>query len=243
MGSKPIGYQCLAYMLSQQGTLDIEVAGILTQSRKEFNGNHDLVSLAAQNNIPVIDSLADVPVCDIIYSVQYHQILKAGDIARATQIAINLHMAPLPEYRGSNQFTFAILEEKAEFGTTIHTMKPGVDNGDILFQKRFPIAADWWVSDLYDKTYDASLNLFKQTLKHIVDGRYNPVPQQLLEGKYGTSMHYRKEMAALKVIDLSWDKEKIQRHIRATSMPGFEPPYCFIDGEKVYFTRINPAQK
>jgi hypothetical protein len=55
--------------------------------------------------------------------------------------------------------------------------------------------------------------------------------------KYGTSLHMRKEMAALKVIDLNWDKEKTERHIRATSMPGFEPPYFLLNGEKVYIKR------
>lgn len=243
LGSKPIGYECLAYAIARQDALGMEITGVLTNNRKEFGSGHDLVSLATANGISVISSLDQLPDCDIIYSVQYHEILKAQHISKARQVAVNLHMAPLPEYRGSNQFTFAILEGKEEFGTTIHLMQPGVDNGDILFQKRFAIAPDWWVKDLYDKTYDASINLFRQTLKHIVEGQFKPVPQQLLVGKYGTSMHYRKEMAALKVIDLNWDKEKIQRHVRATSMPGFEPPYCFIDGKKVYFTTIDPTNK
>jgi hypothetical protein len=43
-------------------------------------------------------------------------------------------------------------------------------------------------------------------------------------------------MASIKVIDLSWDKEKIERYIRATSMPGFPPPYCIIDGRKISFS-------
>ncbi len=241
LGSKPIGYECFAYLVAQREQLNIEVVGLLTQARKEFGDGHDLAALAAENGIPVFAGLEEMPDCDVIYSVQYHEILKAQHIAKAKQVAVNLHMAPLPEYRGSNQFTFAILEEKKEFGTTIHTMLPGVDNGDIVFQKRFPIPEDCWVDDLYQQTFKASLNLFKQTLSHVITGNYKTVAQDLLVNKYGTSMHYRKEMKALKVIDLKWDKEKIQRYVRATSMPGFEPPYCFIDGERVYFTRQNPA--
>ncbi len=242
LGSKPIGYECFSYLVAQREQLGIEVVGLLTNTRKEFGTGHDLSALAAENNIPVFTSLDDMPECDVIYSVQYHEILKAHHIAGARKVAVNLHMAPLPEYRGSNQFTFAILEEKKEFGTTIHLMKPGVDNGDILFQKRFPIPEDCWVNDLYELTYKASLNLFRQTLSHVIEGKYNTVAQDLLENKYGTSMHYRKEMKALKVIDLNWDKAKIQRYVRATSMPGFEPPYCFIDGERVYLTKENPAK-
>lgn len=243
LGSKPIGYECFSHLIHEQDRLNIEITGLLTHARTEFGNDHDLAQLAAANGIPLIDSLDTLPECDILYSVQYHEILKEHHIAKAQQVAVNLHMAPLPEYRGSNQFSFAIIEGKTEFGATIHRMQPGVDNGDILFQKRFPIPAGCWVKELYDLTYSASLNLFRQTLAHIVDGKFNAVPQEMLVSKYGTSMHYRKEAAAIKVIDLAWDREKIERHIRATSMPGFEPPYCIIGGQKVYFTSEIPVKK
>ena len=236
LGSKPIGYNCLETLIGRRESLGVEISGILTQSRKEFGNGHDLRQLAADHNIPIFASLTDLSQCDIIYSVQYHEILKQEDIAKAKQVAVNLHMAPLPEYRGSNQFSFALIEGKTEFGTTIHKMEPGVDNGDILFQKRFPIPAGCWVDELYELTYNASLELFEQTLSHIISGNYTPVAQELLSNKYGTSLHYRKEMDALKIIDLGWEQEKIERYIRATSMPGFEPPYCLIAGKKVYFT-------
>jgi len=237
LGSKPVGYACFAYLVSQKDVLNIEIAGLLTQPRKEFGDGHDLAALAIENNIPVLTSLADMPECDILYSVQYHQILKAGDIGKAKQSAINLHMAPLPEYRGSNQFSYAIIDDKKEFGTTIHLMDTRIDHGDILFQKRFPIPADCWVKELYDLTFNASIELFKTTLADIINENYTPVPQSQLEAQYGTSLHYRAEAGIIKQIDLGQDSQTIERYIRATSMPGFEPPYCIINGEKVYFTR------
>ena len=237
LGSKPIGYNCLAYLVAQKDVLNIEITGLLTQARKEFGTGHDLSAIAKEHNIPLFNNPSEIPACDIMYSVQYHHILKQAHIDRATQIAVNLHMAPLPEYRGSNQFSFAIIDGKQEFGTTIHQVDEGIDHGDILFQKRFPIPEGCWVDELYQLTYNASLNLFKQTLAHIVKGTYSPVPQQLLVARYGTSLHYRKEMDALKVIDMSWDQEKIARYVRATFMPGFEPPYYIKDGAKVHFTR------
>lgn len=237
LGSKPIGYECLRYLINMQEALGICVAGVLTQARKEFEGKANLATLAQQHNIPVIQTLDDLPECDILYSVQYHQILKAQHIAQAKELAVNLHMAPLPEYRGSNQFAFAILENKEEFGTTIHKIDTRIDHGDILFQKRFEIPRHCWVAQLYELTYDASLRLFQQTLAHLINGNFTPVPQQDLVASKGTSLHFRHEIADIKRIDLNWDAEKISLHIRATSMPGFEPPYCEVDGYKVYFTR------
>ena len=235
LGSKPIGYECFAYLISQADILNVEIIGLLTNARKEFGNAHDLNQLANDYNIQPLDSLDDIPECDLIYSVQYHQLLKQHHIDRAA-LAVNLHMAPLPEYRGANQFSFAIIDGKEEFGTTIHKIDTRIDHGDVLFQKRFPIPTDCWINELYQLTFDASVNLFTQTLGHIINGNFSPVPQQLLTSKYGTALHFRKDMATLKRIDLSWGEEKIDRHIRATSMPGFEPPYCVIGGKKVYFT-------
>ena len=239
LASKPIGYECFAYLISQKEILGIEIIGLLTHARKEFGNAHDLNVLANEYGITVFDSLDKLPECDIIYSVQYHEILKLEDLDKAKQAAVNLHMAPLPEYRGSNQFSFAIIENKKEFGATIHNIDTQIDHGDILFQKRFPIPENCWVGDLYHLTYKASINLFRQTLGHIITGNYEPVSQESLTGKFGTSLHYRKEMAALKIIDLGWDREKTERHIRATSMPGFEPPYCIVDGKKIHFSTLN----
>lgn len=236
LGSKPIGFECFAYLLSVKEALDIEICGILTNVRKEFGGAHDLNALAAEYNIPVIADVADIPECDILYSVQYNKILKQEQIDKAAQLAVNLHMAPLPEYRGSNQFSFAIIDQKKEFGTTLHIMDSRIDHGDVLFQKRFAIPDNCWVSDLYELTFGASLALFKETLADIVNGNYTATPQSELEAQYGTSLHYRDEINELKCIDINWDREKINRYIRATSMPGFEPPYYMEDGKKMYFS-------
>lgn len=237
LGSKPIGYECLSFLIAQKNLLNIEIVAVLTHARKEFGNAHDLTELAIAHQIPVLHSLDDLPKCDIIYSVQYNKLLKQEHIEKASTIAVNLHMAPLPEYRGANQFSFAIIDEKSEFGTTIHQIDSRIDHGDIMFQKRFPIPENCWVDDLYKLTYEASIKLFRQTLKHVIDGSYSLLPQELLIPKYGTNLHYKKEMNDLKIIDLNWGEEKRLRYIRATSMPGFEPPYAIVNGDKVYFTK------
>ena len=214
--------------------INVSVAGVLTQQRKEFDPGQDVAALAAAAGIPVIGDPAEIPDCDILYSVQYHKILPQSAIEKATQIAVNLHMATLPEYRGCNQFSFAIMDDKKEFGTTIHRIDARIDHGDLLFEKRFPVPENCWVEQLYNLTFDASITLFRETLEAIVSGHYKPISQQDLIAGRGTSIHYRHDIAALKKIDFSWDAGKISRHVRATSMPGFEPPYAIAGGRKIY---------
>ncbi len=243
LGSKPIGYHCLNYLIQHQDAFNIEIIGLLSNDNATFDSSLSLKKLADEQNIPLIESLNEMPLCDFIISVQYHEILKAEDIAKAKTLAINLHMAPLPEYRGCNQFSFAILDDKKEFGTTIHKMDARIDHGDIIAEKRFPIPTNCWVNELYELTYQASLALFQENIANILSNQFSMMPQKDFKNERGTSIHFRSEIADIKRIDLSWDKTKVERHIRATYMPGFEPPYTMIGNEKVYFSTTWNAKK
>jgi methionyl-tRNA formyltransferase len=237
LGSKPIGYHCLHYLIQQSRNLNLEIAGILTNDNPVFSNTLSLKKLATENNIKIVDNLNAMPEADFLYSVQYHEILKSQHIAKAKKIALNLHMAPLPEYRGCNQFSFAIADDAKEFGTTIHKMDAFIDHGDILFEKRFPIPENCWVSDLYEMTFTASIDLFIETIQNIISGNYTLTSQEKLLSDRGTSLHFRNQINELKVIDLNWEQEKIERHIRATYMPGFELPYTIVGNEKIYFNK------
>ncbi len=237
LGSKPIGYHCLYYLIQQKENLNLDIIGVLTNDNPTFSAELSLKKLAAEHKITVFNSLNELPKTDILYSVQYHEILKQHHIQQARKIALNLHMAPLPEYRGCNQFSFAIIDGKKEFGTTIHKMDKGIDHGDILFERRFSIPENCWVHELYEMTFNASLDLFIETIQDILNENYSLQPQEKFIHERGTSIHYRNEIDALKQIDLAWDDEKIKRHIRATYMPGFEPPYCIIGNQKIYFKK------
>lgn len=143
-------------------------------------------------------------------------------------------MAPLPEYRGCNQFSFAIIEEREEFGTTIHLLDEGIDSGDILFEDRFKIPCGCWISELYELTANRSIKLFERSLASLVALEITPISQSSYASQRSCSLHYRYEIETLKQLDLSWDKAKIERHIRGTYMPGFEPPYFLIGDNNVY---------
>jgi len=236
LGTKPIGYQCLKYLIENQGSLNVQVAGVLTQKRKEFDQQADLGQLAGEHHIPVFDTPSEMPECDILYSVQYHKILRKEEIERARIIAVNLHMAPLPEYRGCNQFSFAIIDGKTEFGTSLHQIDPKIDHGALLFEKRFPMPENCWVQQLYELTEKASYELFTESLESLLKGDYSLTSQKNLEASRGFSLHFRNEIQALKQIDLNWPAAQMERHIRATSMPGFEPPYTSIGGKRIYFS-------
>lgn len=235
LGAKDIGFRCLQYLNENQQNFSAQIVGVLTNPANKLNVGLDWYGYCAQQGLPVFEQLSEIPPCDFIVSVQYHRILRARHIAQASKIAVNLHLAPLPEYRGCNQFSFAIAESAPLFGVTLHRLEKGIDSGDILFEHRFPIPQHCFVRDLYDLTCHHAFDLFAKHISDVLSQNYRLVPQESLLSERKCSYHFRHEIDQLKQIDLNWEAEKIERYIRATWFPPFEPPYTFIGQKKVYF--------
>lgn len=240
LGSKEVGAACFQYLLSHAKGLDIEVIGVLTNNRKLSAKNDNTATVAAlaeKYQIPILESQEDLfhieKHIDLLLSVQYHEILTAQTLDLAQKAAINLHMAPLPDYRGCNQFSFAIIDEAKEFGTTLHLMTPGIDDGHIIAEKRWPLDSETTVSDLYKKTLQESIELFENSLESIIANDLNLTPQKHYAQFRPSNFHLRSEISALKEIDLAWSDEKIDRYVRATYFPPFDPPYAIKNGKKI----------
>lgn len=244
-GTKEIGAACLQFLIDAFSEEELEIKAVFTNNRSLGGANKSVQDIAQEKSITVfqdLKSLENLETADFIISVQYHQILKENHIAKAEELAINLHMAPLPEYRGCNQFSFAIVDEAKVFGTTIHKLIRGTDAGPIIVEDRFEIPNEIFVKDLYEITYKKSVELFKSSISDIFNGDYDLVPQEKLENSRGCSLHFRKEIETLKVIDDNWPSEKKRRYFRATYFPPFDPPKLLKNGEIIQLTPENYNQ-
>tara|TARA_R100001129_G_scaffold143530_1_gene104653 strand:- start:5140 stop:5862 length:723 start_codon:yes stop_codon:yes gene_type:complete len=233
LGGKAPGAAGLKILLKMRDDLDIDLIGVGASQR-----DGGVSEIASDAGIPLIATPDDIPACDILISLQYDKILKARHIERAGEIAVNLHFAPLPEYRGCNQFSLAILDDRKEFGVTLHELDEGIDSGSILFERRFPIPEGIWVDQLHALALEHANALFAASLPALIKGEYEKRPQETLFAERGEPrMSYRKEIDALKQIDLSQPGNVIDRSIRATAMPGFAPPYAIVAGERIDLVR------
>lgn len=226
LGGKEIGYFCLSYLLANRASLNIEVVGVLTSNKSVSSSDFSFPDLCKQHGTPIygeLDALLNLDF-DILISVQYHKILKKEHIDRAKQIAVNLHMAPLPEYRGCNQFSFAIIDDAKEFGTSLHILDVSIDGGDLLFEKRFEIPNNVFVSELYELTFELSKELFIHNVWKIIKNEIERIPQSMLPQDRNRGFHLRKEINDIKGISSSWPVEKQKRYFRATYFPPFAPP-------------------
>jgi len=146
----------------------------------------DLQNWAKDKHVNVIESgqPADIPPgpIDLAISVTYANILKPDWIARCAK-AINIHNAPLPEYRGVNPINWALKNGEAEHGVTIHEITPGIDDGPIFAITRFPInpAVDE-VIDVYERCINFGWKLFKETIPNL--WTMTPYPQDHARARY-----------------------------------------------------------
>lgn len=65
--------------------------------------------------------------------------------------AINLHASILPKYRGAAPVNWALINGDKETGVTVFQIKPKVDTGDILLQRRVNIQPDDTVGSLSER--------------------------------------------------------------------------------------------
>jgi methionyl-tRNA formyltransferase len=125
-----------------------------------------LTEWAENNGVPVIgsgdyrDIDNDIEI-DLAMSVFYGKIIKKPFIDRCVSI-INLHNAPLPNYRGVRPINWALFNEETEHGVTIHKIHEGIDDGDILGRVTYPIYPEIEeVEDVYQKSLEYGWLLFK----------------------------------------------------------------------------------
>lgn len=77
--------------------------------------------------------------CDLLVSMSFNQIFRGALIGMARHGLINCHAGKLPFYRGRNILNWALINDEREFGITVHYVDDGIDTGDIILQRTYPI--------------------------------------------------------------------------------------------------------
>lgn len=116
---------------------------------------------------------------DWLFSVANLDILPEPMIAAARAGAVNFHDGPLPRRAGLVAPVWALLEGDSEHGVTWHRITAGIDEGDILEQRLFPIAPDETALTLNAKCYEAAIGSFAALAGAIAAGGPEGRPQDL----------------------------------------------------------------
>lgn len=92
----------------------------------------------------------------------------------------NLHASLLPKYRGAAPINWAVMNGDTETGVTTFFLKHEIDTGDIIEQRRVPIARTDNVEAVHDRLMMLGADMVLHTVQSIVDGTVTPIPQDQL---------------------------------------------------------------
>src|ERR1700681_4516807 len=114
---------------------------------------------------------------DAIIVVGYGRIIPQWMLDLPRLGNINLHASLLPKYRGAAPIQWAIANGETVTGVTTMRIDSGLDTGDILLQREFPIRPEDTAETLGPKLASIGAELMVETLRGLETGQVRATPQ------------------------------------------------------------------
>lgn len=177
---------------------------------------------------------------DLVFSILHGKIFKKNHIENCRYGIINLHPAPLPEYRGRNSYAHAIMNGDKTYRVSLHYIEEGIDSGRILGERTLPIKIEDTGRDLYDRAQKVAFELFKNKVPIILkNARFGKLTRARIQDE-SRARYYPRTSLDDKKVDLSRPPREVYNFVRALDFSPFEPAFTVINGKKVYLTVKNP---
>jgi methionyl-tRNA formyltransferase len=172
---------------------------------------------------------------DLVFSFYYRRLLPPSILAVPRLGAINLHGSLLPRYRGRAPLNWVLVRGEAETGVTLHHMDEAADHGDIIAQRRVPIAPEDTALTLWHKLLQASEVLLAETYPLIAAGRAARQPQ---DHRAATVVGRRRPADGL--IDWRRSAWEIHNLVRAVTHP-FPGAFTGLEGRRILVWAARPG--
>ncbi len=113
----------------------------------------------------------------LIVSASNNFLFPASLVQRENITVVNFHNALLPKYPGRNAPTWVIYEGEKETGITWHYVTAGVDEGNIIIQKRCAVGEDTRAYELTEELMDLAVEAFRECFGDVLAERVQARPQ------------------------------------------------------------------
>ena len=244
MGTPEISATCLRRLLEDGHGI---CAVITREDKPRGRGNvmtpTEVKALALEHSIPVYTpkTLRDEAFSEIlekhrpemIVVVAYGKILPPSVIDFPKYGCINLHVSLLPKYRGAAPMQRAIMEGESETGVTVMYMAEGLDTGDIVSVKKFPILPEDDFEAIHDRSAEIGGRLLSETIEKIYNGTAERTKQDDSLATYAKKVE--KEDCKL---DFTLSAKKLDCIIRGvTPIPG---AFAYHNGKMLKINKAKP---
>ena len=170
--------------LSQLAAIDAGLCARLRESGRLAKPLVEAGTLPQPNSESGRDALRALAP-DLIVSIRYRRILKSDAIAIPRLGVLNLHSGVLPDYKGVMATFWAMLNNEAEIGATLHRIvDSGIDTGPVIGICR--ISANYTSSYLANvlRLYGPGCHLVARALEQLENGREPEAWPQDAGGRY-----------------------------------------------------------
>lgn len=154
---------------------------------------------------------------DLSVSMSFNQIFKSRLIHYPVYQTINCHAGKLPFYRGRNILNWALINDEKEFGITVHYVDTGIDTGDIILQRVFPITDEDTYQTLLQRAYCECPKILLDAIRLIMDGN---APRHSQSEIHPVGMYCGKRTVGDEKLEWNQTSRQVFNFVRAISDPG-----------------------
>lgn len=208
-----------------------------------------LRKLAEERNIPVIVHkninsaefmyLIKDYGADLFVSMSFNQIFKEELIHMPPLKTINCHAGKLPFYRGRNILNWALINDEKEFGITVHYIDEGIDTGDIILQKCYPITDEDNYCTLLERAYIGCADVLYEAIRMIQRNQVDVIRQKDIDE---VGIYCGMRMAGDEIINWNQSSREIFNFVRALVKPGpIATTYCKGQEVKISMVEMIPG--
>ncbi|RYI32840.1 MAG: peptide synthetase, partial [Acetobacteraceae bacterium] len=158
---------------------------------------------------------------DWILSVANLSLVPDAVLALARQGGVNFHDGPLPDYAGLNAPVWALLNGESSHAITWHLMTSGIDEGEVLATRSFPIEDDDTAFTLNARCFAAAVDSFPEVISAMEAGGHPRKPQA------GRARHIWRRADRPRAngrLDFTATAEVVARTVRALDHAGYRNP-------------------
>jgi len=201
---------------------NFNIEAVITKPKpRHHRGEFPVMSVAEKLDLPVLPVINAATVSEVMqssnFSSQVGVLIDFGIIVRRDVIdsfkrgIVNSHFSVLPQWRGADPISFAILSGQKVTGVSLMAINEKMDEGDIIAYKEQPLDGSETNPSLTQKLIQLSDLLIKSQLRQYI--KTGKTTDQSITGR---DVSYSKKIEKSDgIIDWSKPAEQIEREIRA----------------------------
>lgn len=223
-GSGPVAAKALE-LLAQSFAIE---AVITKPKPAHHKGSFPVLDIAEKLRVPVITAGNKQELSEVIGAHHFESqvavlidfgIIVSQDVIDAFPLGIvNSHFSLLPEWRGADPITFAILSGQKETGVSLMLLVEAMDEGPILSQGAYALPKNITTPELTDYLIRLSNALLADALPKYMKSELKPAPQEKVAEMMNRSTeptYSRKLTKEDGIIDWHKPAAQLEREIRA----------------------------